>query len=67
MWGINLFAYKRDVTAEIKMGAYNQGVLILCGCLLSRFYGTSMAGIHYGKLDIEVFPHILFPTHAATH
>ena len=32
-------AYKRDVVVVIKMGAYIQGVLILCGCLLSRFYG----------------------------
>ena len=28
-------AYKHNV---IKMGAYIHGVLILCGCLLSRFY-----------------------------
>ena len=26
-------AYKRDVVVVIKMGAYIQGVLILCGCL----------------------------------
>ena len=26
------------VVAVIKMGAYIHGVLILCGCLLSRFY-----------------------------
>ena len=32
-------AYKRDVVV-IKMGAYIQGVLILCGCLLSRIYGS---------------------------
>ena len=31
-------AYKRDVVV-IKMGAYIHGVLILCGCLLSQFYG----------------------------
>ena len=31
-------AYKRDVVVVIKMGAYIHGVLILCGCLLSRFY-----------------------------
>ena len=31
-------AYKRNGVAEIKMGAYIHGVLILCGCLLSRFY-----------------------------
>ena len=28
-------AYKRNVVAEIKMGAYIHGVLILGGCLLS--------------------------------
>ena len=33
-------AYKRDVVVVIKMGAYIHGVLILCGCLLSQFYGT---------------------------
>ena len=32
-------AYKRNVFVVIKMGAYIHGVLILCGCLLSRFYG----------------------------
>ena len=32
-------AYKQDVVVVIKMGAYIHGVLILCGCLLSRFYG----------------------------
>ena len=41
MWGAYfcMGAYKRDVVVVIKMGAYIQGVLILCGCLLSRFYG----------------------------
>ena len=33
-------AYKRDVVVVIKMGAYINGVLILCGCLLSQFYST---------------------------
>ena len=33
-------AYKRDVVVVIKMGTYIYGVLILCGCLLSRFYGV---------------------------
>ena len=28
-------AYKYDVVAVIKMGAYIHGVLILCGCVLS--------------------------------
>ena len=34
-------AYKRDVVVVINMGAYIHVVLILCGCLLSRFYGIS--------------------------
>ena len=34
-------AYKRDVIVVIKMGAYIHGVLILCGCLLSQFYGST--------------------------
>ena len=43
MWGAYfcMGAYKRNVVVVIKMGAYIHGVLILCGCLLSRFYGTS--------------------------
>ena len=40
VWVLNT-AYKLDVVVVIKMGAYIHGVLILCGCLLSRFYGTS--------------------------
>ena len=32
-------AYKRDMVVVITIGAYIHGVLILCGCLLSRFYG----------------------------
>ena len=32
-------AYKRDVV--VIMGAYIHAVLILCGCLLSRFYGST--------------------------
>ena len=32
-------AFKRDVVVVITMGAYIHGVLILCGCLLSQFYG----------------------------
>ena len=35
-------AYKRDVVAVIKMGAYIHGVLILCGCLL--FYTSWWLG-----------------------
>ena len=44
MWGAYfcMGAYKRDVVVVIKMGAYIHGVLILCGCLLSRFYGVDV-------------------------
>ena len=43
MWGVYfcMGAYKRDVVVVIKMGVYTHGVLILCGCLLSQFYGTN--------------------------
>ena len=41
-------AYKRDVVVVIKMGACIHGMLILCGCLLSRFYGMQRA-----KLDMK--------------
>ena len=46
MWGAYFFmgAYKRDVVVVIKMGAYIHGVLILCGCLLSQFYGIIDVG-----------------------
>ena len=30
-----------DVVVVIRMGAYIHGVLILCGCLLSLFYGMN--------------------------
>ena len=41
VWGVYfcMGAYKRDVVVVIKMGAYIYEVLILCGCLLSRFTG----------------------------
>ena len=41
IWGAYfcMGVYKRDVVFVIKVGAYIRGVLILCGCLLSRFYG----------------------------
>ena len=51
MWGAYfcVSAYKCDVVV-IKMGAYIQGVLILCGCL-SRFYGDdkqeTLSHVHY--------------------
>ena len=42
MWGAYfcMGAYKRNVVVVIKMDAYIHGVFILCGCLLSRFYGS---------------------------
>ena len=55
MWGAYfcMGAYKRDVVVVIKIGAYIHGVLILCGCLLSRFYGMHVYLSHfnwYGQL-----------------
>ena len=35
-------AYKCDVDVVIKISAYIHGVLILCGCLLSQFYGIPL-------------------------
>ena len=45
MWGAYfcMGAHKHDEVVVMKMGAYIHGVLILCGCLLSRFYGTMPA------------------------
>ena len=42
MWGAYfcMGAYKCDVVIVMKMGAYIHEVLILCGYLLSRFYGS---------------------------
>ena len=34
-------AYTRESMQEAVIGAYFQGVLILCGCLFLRFYGKS--------------------------
>ena len=50
-------AYKHDVVVVIKMGAYFYGVLILCGCQLSRFYGitVSIVGQHVDMLGTS-FP-----------
>ena len=53
-------AYKRDVVVVIKMGAYIHGVLIFYGCLLSRFYGISLAHIIMQTAIIwpcEIFHH----------
>ena len=47
MWGAYfcMGAYKLNVVVVIKMGAYIYGVLILCGCLLSRFYGIYIVSL----------------------
>ena len=42
--------YTRDVVVVIKTGAYIHGVLILCRCLLSRFYGTEDRGEENSKI-----------------
>ena len=39
-------AYKRDIVVITTMGAYIHGVLIWCGCLLSRFYGMGSMAAH---------------------
>ena len=39
-------AYKHDVVVEIKVSAYIHGVHILCGCSLSRFYGSLILFSH---------------------
>ena len=46
-------AYKRDVVVVIKMGAHNHGVLILCGCLLSRFYGIAESLVFHEGLSFK--------------
>ena len=48
-----MLAYKRDVVVVIKIGAYIHGVVILCGCLLTRFYGISGSIHQEGKLGNE--------------
>ena len=55
MWGTYfcMGAYKRDMFAEIKMGAEIHGVLILCGCLFCvGAYPNFMVqlGLHTGKI-----------------
>ena len=59
MWGAYfcMGAYKCDVVVVIKMGAYIHGVFILCGCLLSRFYGMILDGdIPESPRDIPGLP-----------
>ena len=64
MWGtyFRMGAYKCDVVVVIKMGAYIHGVLILCGCLLSRFYGITKAGVAIVKVltGCGGIPHVYF-------
>ena len=52
MWGAYfcMGAYKRDVVVTIKMGACIHGVLILCGCLLSRFCGVTVICVSPGNV-----------------
>ena len=54
MWGTYfcMGVHKHDVVVVIKTGAYIHGVLILCGCLLSRFYGRSIIIVRASR----VFP-----------
>ena len=47
-------SYKHDVVIVIKKGAYIYGVLILCGCLLSRFYSTSLLALFPGLTQLSV-------------
>ena len=49
LWGAYfcMAAYKHNVVVIIKMGACIQGVLILCGCLLSGFYSTCLVATLY--------------------
>ena len=42
------------VVVVIKMGAYIYGLLILCGCLLSQFYGTSLLASFPGLTQLSV-------------
>ena len=52
-------AYKHDVVVVIKMGAYIHGVLILCGCLLSRFYGMVLHSSNFYMLqNLRSYMHI---------
>ena len=50
MWGAYFYmgAYKHDVVAEIKMGAYIHGVLILCGC----YYPNFTTSLQLGLVDV---------------
>ena len=56
MWGAYfcMGAYKCDVVVVIKMGAYIHGLLILYGCLLSRFYGKPVALTSYDHLRVQL-------------
>ena len=47
MWGAYfcMGAYKWDVVVVIKMAAYIQGMLILCGCLFLRYCFSRLEAI----------------------
>ena len=48
-------AYKCNVVIVIKMGVYIHGVLILCGCLLSRFYGVDVEpGVNINDITLPL-------------
>ena len=50
-------AYKRDVV--VVMGAYIHGVLILCRCLLSQFYGMVLHSSNFYILqNLRSYMHI---------
>ena len=55
-------AYKRNVVVVIKMGAYIYGVLILCGCLLSQFYGMNQLTIVVAEFQFRAGSFLKFET-----
>ena len=53
--------YKHNVDVVIKIGAYIHGVLFLCGCSLSQFYGIHMqfeTGYKPAKSGCDVYSHV---------
>ena len=62
MWGAYfcMGAYERNVVVVIKMGAYIHGVLILCGCLLSQFYGNRSTKLHILENITNLLPPVFF-------
>ena len=45
------------VVVVITMGAYIHGVLILCGCLLFRFYSITNGSFHVKSMQKNPYPH----------